>query len=108
MRLLLRTGWLLVAAGCTFVGPSTRKFERMARQPGGADVEVDLGKERPFVSGELLEVGDTALLVRDSHGGAITLIPFRLVEWGHVPDRGTTWQGRPAGGTRDLLRLLSR
>ncbi len=116
MRRLLMIGCLLVAAtgggvGC-FVGPSTKNFRRMAQAPEGAAVEVDLGKERPVVSGELLEVRDTALLVRDTtgewEGGVITLVPFRLVHWGRVPARGATWRGEPRGGTWDRLRLLSR
>ena len=113
MRRLVRTGCLLVAAtagwgggGCS-LGPSTKRFERMAHRPAGADVQVDLGRERPLVAGELLELQDTALLVREA-GGAITLIPFRLVQAGRVPDRGTTWKGSPRGETWDRLRLLSR
>ena len=112
MRRLLRTGGLLLAAavgwGGFCVGPSARSFERMTYRPGGVDVEVDVGEGRPFVSGELLEVRDTALLVHDTNRAAITLIPFQLVRGGRVRPRGTTWQGSPQGGTWDRLRLLSR
>ncbi|PYP70166.1 MAG: hypothetical protein DMD41_15515 [Gemmatimonadetes bacterium] len=118
MRRLLMTGCLFVAAmgggaGC-FVGPSTKNFQRMAQRPEGAAVEVDVGKGRPLVSGELLEVRDTALLVRDTTGegggggGEITLVPFRLVRGGRVPARGGSWEGGPRGRTWDRLRLLSR
>src|SRR5947209_19350392 len=97
MRRLLMTGCLFVAAmggagGC-FVGPSTKNFQRMAQRPEGAAVEVDVGKGRPLVSGELLEVRDTALLVRDTTGegggggGEITCHHFRLRRGARVPAR---------------------
>lgn len=106
MQLHHRTSLVLLAVTACHVGPSLDKFEP-AHQPDGVRVRLNLGHRRS-VTGELLALQDTALVVRDS---GITLVPLRLVNSGSAPGRGTAvdWVGgQLTGRTRERLRLMSR
>jgi len=93
-----------VAVACS-VGPRPEKFPP-AREPAGATIQLRLLGKR-VVTGELLAVQDSGFLVRDL--GRILRVPNRAVRSGSlVTGGGTAFAGRPVGGTRERLRLLSR
>jgi hypothetical protein len=93
-----------VAASCS-VGPRPDKFPP-AREPAGATIQLRLRGKR-VVTGELLAVQDSGLLVRDS--SRILLVPNRAVQNGSLVSGGAgPFRGKPVGDTRERLRLLSR
>jgi hypothetical protein len=108
MRPLLGIMVIGGALACS-VGPRPEKVQP-ARDPAGATIELRLrtGHQRHFVTGELLAVQDSALLVRDTT--RILLVPDRAVRNGTLLVRavGVTFSGKPVDGTRKRLRLLSR
>jgi hypothetical protein len=107
MRRILGVVLVGVALACS-VGPRPDRFPP-ARGPAGATIRLRLhrGRERPFLTGELLAVQDSALLVRDS--SAILLVPNRTVITGELlVSGGLSFTGRPTSAIRDRLRLLSR
>ena len=72
----MRAHWLVLvalSAACR-IGPSVANHNA-AILPGGAQGVVRVG--RASYTGELLEVGDTAFILRDA--GGITLIPYRVI-----------------------------
>lgn len=100
------TGILIVGVvvACS-VGPRPEKFPP-AREPAGATIQLRLRGKR-VVTGELLAVQDSGLLVRDT--SRILLVPNRAVQNGSlVTGGGGSFSGKPVGGTRERLRLLSR
>lgn len=93
-----------VVAACS-VGPRPDKFPP-AREPAGATIQLRL-RDKRVVTGELLAVQDSGLLVRDS--SRILLVPNRAVQNGSLVAGGAAaFRGRPVGDTRERLRLLSR
>ena len=101
-----RSGVLLlgVALSCS-VGPRPQKFPP-AREPGGATIQLRL-RDKRVVTGELLAVQDSGLLVRDS--SSILLVANGAVRSGSLlTGGGATFAGKPGGSTREHLRLLSR
>lgn len=108
MRLLLGVLVVGAALACS-VGPRPDKIQP-AREPAGATIELQLrtGRPRHIVTGELLAVQDSGLLLRDT--ARILLVPDRAMRNGTLLARGVgvTFAGRPAGAIRERLRLLSR
>lgn len=72
----MRAYWLVLVALNTAcrIGPSIGNYQAAASPAGAAGV-VRVG--RSSYSGELLEVGDTAFIMRAA--GGITLIPYRVI-----------------------------
>jgi len=104
--LALSLALLPALAGC-FVGTKASKF-RPARGPGGAPIGIEYGKHQAL-SGELIAVQDTAMIVRlDS---LFYLIPVRVVKRGDVLAPGANAgvrRGRWSPDMQERLRLLSR
>jgi hypothetical protein len=104
-----RFGILLAGAVACSVGPRPEKIQP-AREPAGATIGLQLrgGRSKLLVTGELLAVQDSGLLVRDTT--RIVLVPNRAIRTGTllVPGIGLTFSGRPSGATRERLRLVSR
>ncbi len=93
-----------VALACS-VGPRPQQFPP-AREPGGATIQLRL-RDKRVVTGELLAVQDSGFLVLDST--RILLVPNRAVRSGSlVTGGGAAFAGKPLGGTREHLRMLSR
>jgi hypothetical protein len=93
-----------VVVACS-VGPRPEKFPP-AREPAGATIQLRLRGKR-VMTGELLAVQDSGLLVRDS--SRILLVPNQAVLSGSLLAGGAgSFAGKPSGGTRERLRLLSR
>ncbi len=92
--------------GCN-VGPRVADFQP-AQGPAGARVTLDVGPSMT-VTGELLAVEDTALIVLTS-GQGVFVVPYTAIREGRVSQRGATiFRGRaPADRTRQRLRLVSR
>jgi hypothetical protein len=92
-------------AACT-LGPSAARHP-LGRYAGGAEATLRTAGTR--VSGELLEVQDTALLVlRD--GERLTLVPYRLIRDGRVRFAAGSLRngGTPDVALRQRLRRFSR
>jgi hypothetical protein len=85
-------------------GPSVESFAP-ARGPYG--IEVDLRVAREHILGELLEVQDSALLVR--RGAQLLLVPLRVIKSGSFDTRGVLISGgRADPKVLEQLRLVSR
>ena len=97
----------LAACGCHF-GTRTQTFGP-ARGPGGVAAEI-VTPAGSWVSGELLEVQDTALLVLSDQ--RIVLVPYSLVRSAQFDqmNRNTMILGQvtPSVAVREELRLVSR
>jgi hypothetical protein len=99
----------LAATGCS-MGPKVDHFAP-AHQAAGAQVRLKLGRgvTPAAITGELLAVGDSDLLVLDT--AQVWRVPLRLVSRGTVPERGSDVaieRGRLGDRGRSRLRLLSR
>lgn len=104
MRPLLGVLIVVVLVACS-VGPRPEQFPA-AREPAGATIQLRLRGKR-VVTGELLAVQDSGLLVRDLT--RILHVPNAVVRSGSlVTGGGAAFAGKPVGGTRERLRLLSR
>ena len=97
-------GLTLVAAACG-MGTPAHKFDA-ARGPAGVTVDLRLA-QRGRVRGELLAVGDSALIVR---GPAIALVRYASIRSGVFRDVGAvSFDGRaPQPRDRERLRQVSR
>ena len=82
-----------VVVACS-VGPRPDKFPP-AREPAGATIQLRLLGKR-VVTGELLAVQDSGLLVRDA--SRILLVPNRAVQSGSLARRRHGRLPRQAGG----------
>ncbi len=98
--------------GCN-VGPRVADFQP-AQGPAGARVTLHVGPRTLHVgamtvTGELLAVEDTALIVLTS-GQGVFVVPYTAIREGRVSQRGATiFRGRtPADRARQRLRLVSR
>lgn len=97
-----------VVMACS-TGTRVEKFAP-AHQPAGVTVRLRLhyGRGTQVVAGELLAVQDSGILVRDST--RILFVPNDSVRYGETITRGgdVSFARKPAGATRERLRLLSR
>jgi hypothetical protein len=98
---------LLATAGCT-IGTRGENLP-LAHAPRGASVELELEPPSTAISGELLEVQQTGLLVLAAHE-RVTFVPYARIRRGTVETRGAVLgRGRtPARATSDAMRLISR
>jgi len=105
LRRALPSALAVVLAGCYF-GQTAAKFEPALGPRGVATTITSAG--RTVVSGELIEVGDTSLLVDTAP--AIVRVPYDVIRHAAFAQTGIHLDdGRaPAASTRDKLRLLSR
>jgi hypothetical protein len=99
----------MVTAAC-HTGPTVERFEP-AQRPGGVAISLRLQRTGADwrITGELLAVRDSDLLVRDST--AFWRVPIRAIRRASVQAKGgdvSIEQGRIGVGSRDRLRLLSR
>jgi hypothetical protein len=96
----------LVLTGCA-VGPSPRSF-LPATRPAGIAMEI-VSVQRARMTGELLEVQDTALLVlADSQ---VRLAPYKAINSAAFHQRGDLsvgWTRTPGRSQREELRRLAR
>lgn len=108
MRARLGVITLCAALACS-VGPKPENV-RPAREPAGATVglQVRSGRERQLVTGELLAVQDSGLLVRDTT--RIVLVRNQAIRRGTLlaPGIAVSFTAKPVGDTRERLRLVSR
>jgi hypothetical protein len=95
----------LLAAACVF-GPSAAKFEP-ARGPHGVTATITT-TGGTLVTGELIEVRDTGLLV--AHPTAIVSVPYTATRSAAFAQTTLAIKGgqAPAPSVRERLRLLSR
>ena len=105
IRRALPSALVVVLAGCYF-GQTAAKFEPALGPRGVATTITSAG--RTVVSGELIEVGDTSLLVDTAQ--AIVRVPYDVIRYAAFAQTGIHLDdGRaPAASKRDKLRLLSR
>jgi hypothetical protein len=108
MRARLGVIVLGVALACS-VGPKPENV-LPAHDPAGATVglQVRIGSSRRVVTGELLAVEDSGLLVRDTT--RIVLVRNRALRSGTLLASGVglSFSGKPDNYTSERLRLLSR
>jgi hypothetical protein len=96
----------LVLTGCA-IGPGPESF-LPATSPAGIAVEIE-SVQRARMTGELLEVQDTALLVLADK--QVRLAPYRAIRAAVFHQRGDLWLGgtrTPEPSQRDELRRLAR
>jgi hypothetical protein len=101
---------VLTATAACHSGPSVQRFAP-AHEPGGAAISLQLRRAGVAwrITGELLAVRDSDLLVRDT--AAFWRVPIRAIRSATVQAKGgdvSIERGRIAAGSRDRLRLLSR
>lgn len=99
-------GPVLLGLACS-VGPRAEKFAP-ARGPGGAEVRLELGREKRLAVGELIAIQDTALLIR--RDSVIELVSLASIRRGAATASGSraVFSRKPTPATRERLRLLSR
>jgi hypothetical protein len=103
IRFRLYTLALLLPAACS-VG-TTGKNYAPGKSPAGASVMLELSGGRRTLSGELLAVEDSSLVVQS--GGQLHRIPLRLIQSGKAPKLSFSGAGlKPPD--REQLRLISR
>jgi hypothetical protein len=105
MKLTVLLALLIVLGGCT-IGPQVQN-EPLAREPRGAS--VTLQARGHTITGELLEVQDSALLVLTPEE-RVTLVSYRLLRRGDAEMRIPIVRGGepPSRARREQLRRVSR
>jgi hypothetical protein len=94
----------VAALAACYSGPSVDNF---APAQGPKGIEADLRVARERILGELLEVQDSALLVR--RGPQLLLVPLREIKSGSFAKRGVLISGGRADPmVLEGLRLVSR
>ena len=91
-------------AAC-YTGPSAKKF-RPATTPRGVDARIELHQRS--LSGELLEVRDTAFVLYDNAGTGLVLVPFSAVHDARFDALGSYSGGVPDAEWSVKLRQVSR
>ena len=91
-------------AGC-YTGPSTKDF-RPATTPRGVGARIEL--HHRSLSGELLEVRDTAFVLYDDAGTGLVLLPFSAVAGARFDEIGSYSGGTPDAEWSVKLRQVSR
>lgn len=100
-------GIAVMVTGCAY-GGGLEEYP-VVGQPGGARLTLELAREQ--VTGELVEVRDSALVLVRSAQPRIVFVPFRGVVRGrfdgeHRP--APSFRGTPSASVLERMRLLSR